>query len=161
MKSVSVVWFKRDLRLRDHAALHAAWKLGQPVLLVYCVEQEFLNHPDTAARHLRFVVQSLAQMRVELEPYGHTVYEFSGGIDDLLHYLLQQGYQPQLFSHQETGLWTTYQRDLPCMRNWCLLTGRRLGCCIPDFWRRTRPLFRKMETRGCSSRAAKPPAGPT
>ena len=118
MKSVSVVWFKRDLRLRDHAALYAAWKSGQPVLLVYCLEQEFLNHPDTAARHLRFVVQSLAQMRAELEPYDHSVYEFSGGIEDLLHHLLQQGYQPQLFSHQETGLWTTYQRDLR-VQQWC------------------------------------------
>jgi deoxyribodipyrimidine photo-lyase len=118
MKGVSVVWFKRDLRLRDHAALYAAWKSGQPVLLVYCVEPEFLNHPDTAARHLRFVVQSLAQMRLELEPYGHSVFEFSGGIEDLLHHLLQQGYQPQLFSHQETGLWTTYQRDLR-VQQWC------------------------------------------
>ena len=82
MKNVSVVWFKRDLRLRDHAALYAAWKSGQPVLLVYCLEPEFLSHPDTALRHLRFVVQSLAQMRLELETYDHSVYEFSGGIDD-------------------------------------------------------------------------------
>ena len=115
---LSVVWFKRDLRLRDHAALHAAWQANQPVLLVYCLEPEVLQHPDTAPRHLRFAEQSLAQMRQELEPCGHSLFEFSGGMDELLDRLIRLGFQPQLFSHQETGLWATFQRDLR-VKEWC------------------------------------------
>uniref|UniRef100_A0A7S3XEG1 Photolyase/cryptochrome alpha/beta domain-containing protein n=1 Tax=Picocystis salinarum TaxID=88271 RepID=A0A7S3XEG1_9CHLO len=31
----TVVWFRRDLRIHDHQALHAAWKRGGPVACVY------------------------------------------------------------------------------------------------------------------------------
>jgi len=32
---VNIVWYKRDLRLADHAPLSAALALGEPVLLIY------------------------------------------------------------------------------------------------------------------------------
>lgn len=31
----TIVWFRRDLRIHDHQALHAAWKRGGPVACVY------------------------------------------------------------------------------------------------------------------------------
>ena len=36
----TVVWFKRDLRTRDHAPLVAAASLGEPVIPLYVIVAE-------------------------------------------------------------------------------------------------------------------------
>ena len=45
-----VVWFKRDLRLHDHAALTHAAALG-PVLCLYIVEPGLWAQHDAALQH--------------------------------------------------------------------------------------------------------------
>ena len=45
--SYSVVWFKRDLRVHDHAALHQAAARG-PVLCLYVLEPSLWAEPDAA-----------------------------------------------------------------------------------------------------------------
>ena len=42
---MNIVWFKRDLRLLDHAPLARAIELGQPLLLLYIVEPALLKDP--------------------------------------------------------------------------------------------------------------------
>lgn len=37
---IELVWFKRDLRVHDHAALAAAVASGRPVLPLYIIEPE-------------------------------------------------------------------------------------------------------------------------
>lgn len=118
MNDVAVVWFKRDLRLRDHAPLVAAASTGFPALLIYCCENEVLTHPDTAPRHLRFVAQSLTAMREELAPFGLTVYEFPGSLEEVLSHIMTQGARPHVFSHQEIGVWSTFERDKR-VSAWC------------------------------------------
>ena len=39
----TVVWFKRDLRTRDHAPLVAAASLGEPVIPLYVIEDGIPN----------------------------------------------------------------------------------------------------------------------
>ncbi len=39
------MWFKRDLRLRDHAPLRAAIDAGKPLLLLYCFEPSVMADP--------------------------------------------------------------------------------------------------------------------
>ena len=43
-----IVWFRRDLRTRDHAALHAAAETGKPVVALY-IREEDLQYPMGAA----------------------------------------------------------------------------------------------------------------
>ena len=43
-----IVWFRRDLRVRDHAALHAAAQSGKPVVALY-IREENLKYPMGAA----------------------------------------------------------------------------------------------------------------
>ena len=45
----NVLWFKRDLRITDHAALAAAAEAG-PTLALYVVEPDYWALPDTSAR---------------------------------------------------------------------------------------------------------------
>ena len=57
----SVVWFKRDLRLHDHAALHAAAARG-PLLCLYVVEPALWREPDAARQHYEFILESLREL---------------------------------------------------------------------------------------------------
>ena len=43
----TVVWFRRDLRLSDHAALSQASRRGA-VLPVFVLDRDLLFHPETA-----------------------------------------------------------------------------------------------------------------
>ena len=49
MEPVHVVWFKRDLRVADHAPLIEVARRG-PVLPLYVVEPELWAQPDASAR---------------------------------------------------------------------------------------------------------------
>ncbi len=64
-----VVWFKRDLRLHDHAALTHAAALG-PVLCLYIVEPGLWAQPDAALQHFEFVRESLNELHDELRLLG-------------------------------------------------------------------------------------------
>jgi deoxyribodipyrimidine photo-lyase len=48
-----VVWFKRDLRVHDNAALACAAALG-PVVCVYIVESSYWRGPDASQRQFDF-----------------------------------------------------------------------------------------------------------
>lgn len=109
---VSIVWLKRDLRLQDHAALAAALNEKWPVLLLYVLEPELVNEPHCSERHWTFIKQSLADINHQLAPFQTEVLSVSGGFLDVLQLLQQQITIKGLYSHQETGLLVTYQRDL-------------------------------------------------
>lgn len=111
MEQVNIVWFKRDLRLGDHAPLKVALEDGLPVILVYCFEPELIASPKHDLRHWRFVWQSLMDLTAQLEPLQaklHILY-----VDPVpLFQKLSQSYRIKtVLSHQETGIQLTYQRD--------------------------------------------------
>jgi len=47
-QAINIVWFKRDLRLRDHAPLKAAIDNGLPTLLIYCFEPSMMRLPQSS-----------------------------------------------------------------------------------------------------------------
>ncbi|MEM9780594.1 MAG: deoxyribodipyrimidine photo-lyase, partial [Pseudomonadota bacterium] len=55
---LQIVWFKRDLRVADHAVLAAASQAG-PVLPLYIIEPELWRQPDMSARQWAFVAECL------------------------------------------------------------------------------------------------------
>jgi deoxyribodipyrimidine photo-lyase len=73
--SPCIVWFRDDLRLSDHPALHAASKSGRPVICLYVFDEasEALRAPDArppggAARW--WLAQSLRALRESLGSIG-------------------------------------------------------------------------------------------
>lgn len=148
--AINVLWFKRDLRLRDHAPLQAAVNAcngaaARPLLLLYCVEPSVLADPNYDLRHWRFVTECLADLNRQLarlatavEPTPLRTHEWlpflfddvpadsSGNVPDagqpmvwvfhrevldVLAALQQQFTIDTIFSHEETGLKITYDRD--------------------------------------------------
>ena len=74
--SYSVVWFKRDLRITDHAPLCAAQTAGIPFLLLYCFEPSVMRYEDADVRHWRFVYESLKDLQNNLNKVSAQLYVF-------------------------------------------------------------------------------------
>lgn len=145
--AINVLWFKRDLRLRDHAPLQAAVAANRPLLLLYCFEPSVMADPNYDLRHWRFVTECLADLNQQLRsltprpplPKGEEVkphewlpfefddepielaeaipagqpkvWVFHREVSDVFRALQEQFTLDTIFSHEETGLKVTYDRD--------------------------------------------------
>lgn len=117
--ALRIVWLKRDLRVRDHAPLAEALRMGGPHLLLYCFEPVDLAHPTTSGRHIAFVQQGLADMDDQLRAWSASGAIPPGVVTSPVHaeavavfrHLLSRFRVMGVHSHQETGLRHTYDRD--------------------------------------------------
>ena len=119
--SYALVWFKRDLRWQDHAALAQAAQQG-PVRCIYVVEPELWLQPDAALQHFEFVRESLQALDAQLRLQGGCVEVHTGELPEVLSRIWQEAPFCQLHAHQETGNGFTYARDLQ-VGAWCKAHG--------------------------------------
>ena len=116
-----VVWFKRDLRMRDHAPLAQAAARG-PVIPLYIIEPPLLAAPDFAPCHWTFLHRSLAELRAALAGAGQPLVIRHGEAEAVLHALHQTHPIARLWSHEETGNGLTFARDRAVAR-WARAQG--------------------------------------
>ena len=103
----SILWYKRDLRITDHAAAAAAAAAG-PVICLYIVEPDYWALPDTSARQWAFTAECLSSLRSELDvPLVVRV----GDAVETLEDIRNRTGATHVFSHEETGNAWTYARD--------------------------------------------------
>jgi deoxyribodipyrimidine photo-lyase len=114
---VNIVWLKRDLRLSDHEPLAQAIKSGI-TLLYYVFEPLLINDPHYDERHWRFVTQSIEDLNAQLAAFNSRVYVYLGDAIAGLNEMNNTFKIDKLFSHQEVGLLSTYQRD-KSVEKWC------------------------------------------
>lgn len=77
--SGSLVWFRRDLRADDHAALHAALCAGAPVHCVFVFDTEILDGlAERADRRVEFIWESVKALKAALEGLGGGLYVLHG-----------------------------------------------------------------------------------
>ncbi len=114
---VQVVWFKRDLRVHDHAPLARAATRG-PILAIYVYEPAVIVAPDFSAQHLGFINESLAELDTDLRVLGSRLHRFQGDMIAVLERLLISTPFTDLWSHEETGNAVTFARDI-AVAAWC------------------------------------------
>jgi len=107
---LSLVWFKRDLRMADHPALVAAAARGR-VLPVYIVEPDLWAQPDASARQWEFIAECLADLRRDLALLGQPLLIRVGEAVAMLARLQSVTGFTQIVSHEETGNGWSYARD--------------------------------------------------
>ncbi|MFZ9154423.1 MAG: deoxyribodipyrimidine photo-lyase/cryptochrome family protein [Polynucleobacter sp.] len=115
--SYELVWFKRDLRWEDHAALAHAARRG-PVRCIYIVEPGLWQQADMALGHFGFITESLIDLDAELRKQGGGLEVFTGEVIEILDKVWQHHPFTGLHSHEETGNQWTYDRDRRVGR-WC------------------------------------------
>lgn len=70
----ALVWFRRDLRLDDHAALHAALSVCRRVYCVFVFDTEILERlPSRSNRRVEFIHASLVALNESLVRHGSTL----------------------------------------------------------------------------------------
>ena len=106
---LNIVWFKRDLRMHDHAALALAAAAG-PVLPVYIAEPGLWAEPDAAGRQWAFAAECLGELQRDLAALGQPLRVFVGEAVPVLQAIAGQ-HKVTLWSHEETGNGWTYARD--------------------------------------------------
>lgn len=110
-KHINVVWFKRDLRLQDNEAIFNATKSDIPTLLLYVFEKSLENDSHYSQRHWNFIKQSLVDINKQLEQSNTQVLAVSSEVLQVFN-ILEETYKIEtVYSHQETGLKITYERD--------------------------------------------------
>ena len=115
--TVQIVWFKRDLRITDHAPLTEAARCG-PVLPLYIAEPALWTQPDAAARQWAFIAESLTELRAGLAALGQPLAVRVGAAETVLSEIHARQGIAALWSHQETGAAWTYARDRR-VAAWC------------------------------------------
>ncbi len=127
---LEVVWFKRDLRVGDHAPLAEACAraraTGGSVLGFYAVELSVIHAPDYSGRHWAATREALAELRDNLRALGIPLAVRTGEVVELLERLRAHAAGKEtklaLWSHEETGNAVTYARDR-AVRRWARAQG--------------------------------------
>tara|TARA_Y100001935_G_scaffold223408_1_gene198771 strand:+ start:4526 stop:6055 length:1530 start_codon:yes stop_codon:yes gene_type:complete len=106
----NLVWFKRDLRVRDHEPLCLAAQKG-PVLPVYIIEPSLWDQPDVSGRQWEFLREALIDLREALENLGQPLIVRVGHTEEILKQLVEKHSIEAVWSHQETGNSRSFERD--------------------------------------------------
>jgi deoxyribodipyrimidine photo-lyase len=117
----ALVWFKRDLRVRDHAPLAEAMHCDSALGLVV-IEPQWLASPECDPRHVGFLLDCVAELQRDLAALGLPLLVRTGGMPQLLQSLRREFPFTHLFSHEETGPGWSYTRDL-AVAEWCRHQG--------------------------------------
>ena len=59
----ALVWFRRDLRVRDHPALRAALDEHDEVVPVFCLDDRLLHGRHASGPRTQFMLECLADLR--------------------------------------------------------------------------------------------------
>lgn len=65
----TIVWFRRDLRVSDHAPLYRAALRGA-VIPVFVLDRALLHHPETAVSRVAFMLDCLRCLDQDLHDRG-------------------------------------------------------------------------------------------
>jgi deoxyribodipyrimidine photo-lyase len=123
---LQIVWFKKDLRLSDHAPLQQAMlrarELGSKVLALWVYEPQMWAQSDMGARHMKFANDGLRVLAAQIKEQGGQLLRMHGEMEDALSQLKLAFGRFALHSHEETGNSWSYARDQAVAR-WCKSNG--------------------------------------
>lgn len=88
--TVHIMWFRRDLRLTDNAALYYALRSGKPVLPVFIFDRNILDRlEDRADKRLVFIREALETLQEQLAVMGSSLRVYHGFPLEVFRELLQ------------------------------------------------------------------------
>ena len=89
--SVSIFWFRRDLRLEDNVGLCQALTSGYPILPIFIFDETILSHIENKKdRRVDYIHQALSKINVELKTHQSTLHTFYGKPLDIFKILLEK-----------------------------------------------------------------------
>jgi deoxyribodipyrimidine photo-lyase len=100
--SVNVMWFRRDLRLDDNAALYHALKSDYPVVPVFIFDRNILDKLENKAdRRVEFIHAALTEMQEKLIKLGTSLEIHYGKPEEIFKKLLHQYKIEKVFTNHD------------------------------------------------------------
>jgi deoxyribodipyrimidine photo-lyase len=101
-----LVWYRNDLRLHDHAALHQATQKASEVYAMYCIDERwfaktFLGIPRTDSFRAKFLLESLCDLRLALRKIGGDLIVRLGKPEEQVALIAEQLQVDAVFASQE------------------------------------------------------------
>ena len=110
-QDISIVWFKRDLRVFDHAPLCAAAVSDKPILPLFIVEPGYWSQNTSSRRQWHFVHDCLQELQQACTGLGASLAVRTGEAVDVLKSLTDSYNIAAIYAHEETGSAWTFERD--------------------------------------------------
>ncbi len=110
MPAVQLLWYKRDLRIADHAPLAGAIATG-PLVAVYVHEPEQQHAADRDLRHEIVLRDAVSELRGSFHARGGRLIELHGALPDVFVALHRVMPFSAIWTHEETGNGLSYARD--------------------------------------------------
>jgi deoxyribodipyrimidine photo-lyase len=103
-----LVWFRNDLRIHDNEILLEATRKADKVLPVYCFDPYYFQQnaegtPKTGALRARFLLESVADLRKNLQALGSELIIRTGDPAEILPQLASQYGVSEVYHHREVA----------------------------------------------------------
>lgn len=90
-KKITIIWFRRDLRLTDNAALYYALKENENVLPIFIFDKNILDKlDDKQDKRIQFIHNALSEMQTQLLTLNSTLHTFYNTPIEVFKTLTQQ-----------------------------------------------------------------------
>jgi len=101
-QQVNIMWFRRDLRLNDNAALYHALKSGNPVIPIFIFDKNILDLlEDKADRRVEFIHAALEEMQEKLLKIGSTLEVYYGTPMEVFKSLMSKYVVKKVFTNHD------------------------------------------------------------
>jgi len=102
MPDVNIMWFRRDLRLHDNAALYHALKARLPVIPIFIFDEVILSElEEKADKRVAFIHAALHEMQKKLVAIGSSMEVFVGKPLDIFRNLASTRSIRQVFTNHD------------------------------------------------------------
>ncbi len=100
-QKINIHWFRRDLRLNDNHALHAALSAGLPVLPIFIFDTTILQHLPKKDPRVEFIHASLSSMQEKLISFGSSLNVYHGNPEEIFKEIVEQFDVQCLFANRD------------------------------------------------------------
>lgn len=98
---VNIIWFRRDLRLIDNAALYHALKNGLPVIPVFVFDVNILQELPEDDKRVSFIYQVLEEMQQKLNELGSSLEVYHNTPEEMFDQLLNKYTIAHVFANHD------------------------------------------------------------
>ena len=124
MEKVSILWFKKNLRISDNSALHKASE-EQKIAAIYINDPDIINGDDFSSYHLDFIKESLLELEIIFKKNKSSLNVYNDKAINVLKKINETFTIRKIITHYETGNWVTFCRD-KIITNYCKTNGIEL-----------------------------------
>lgn len=121
---IALFWFRRDLRLHDNVALHAALKIGNPVLPLFIFDTDILDQlPSKEDKRVAFIHKAIEQLQSKLQRAGSSLLVMHGKPESVFKILAERytitavfanaDYEPKAMERDQQVAQLLQQKNIP------------------------------------------------